>query len=313
MELIEHKENKVSAGLQPTCTKLFYYITYRCNLRCKHCYIGNHLLSEKDASLQDIKHWLKSYENAGTQEIILLGGEPTLHPNYHEILVFASTLNFKKITIDTNALANEPVPESLLNDKRLAVRIGVESYNENHHNTIRNKEGAFSKVINALEALIKKGIKTEITITLNRNNWQNLAETVAFFESLSVSEINFHYISVIGNAQDANLSLLPWQVLQIQDELREISKNSNIPIRFPWLLTEIDDKNCTVPILDCRIISKNVHLLFPDNSLLHCPLQIHENELVDVSTTNSCPLAHKMFLELPTGYFVNCISNKEHV
>jgi molybdenum cofactor biosynthesis enzyme MoaA len=53
------------------------YVSYRCNLRCTHCFLGEHLNSNLTFSLQDLIALVDTCPQWGTEEITLLGGEPT--------------------------------------------------------------------------------------------------------------------------------------------------------------------------------------------------------------------------------------------
>lgn len=58
------------------------YVTFRCNLRCRHCFVGEALDRRSDlhwdllAAMLDVARprW-------GTEEVSFLGGEPTLYPH----------------------------------------------------------------------------------------------------------------------------------------------------------------------------------------------------------------------------------------
>ena len=61
-----------------------YLITTACNIRCKGCWFFEYDFDKrtKDLSKKDeIKKFLISERNRGINTSLIIGGEPTLHPN----------------------------------------------------------------------------------------------------------------------------------------------------------------------------------------------------------------------------------------
>ena len=64
--------------------KVQWKITNKCNLRCKHCYLG--ILAQKTLSTQDLTKITDKIIKAGVIEVTLTGGEALLVPNLLEIV-----------------------------------------------------------------------------------------------------------------------------------------------------------------------------------------------------------------------------------
>ena len=72
------------------------YLTYRCNMRCQHCFIGEHLNSASNMSWPSLVKLLEvACDRWATNEISFLGGEPTLYPNIHAAVGLAQNLGYK--------------------------------------------------------------------------------------------------------------------------------------------------------------------------------------------------------------------------
>jgi MoaA/NifB/PqqE/SkfB family radical SAM enzyme len=89
-------------------------LTYNCNQACKNCYPSG--LEKKFCSFITLKNfskaidWFKS-QNI-TENIMLTGGEPTIHPDFLEILKICRDKKIK-ITILTNCLFEEKILKNL--------------------------------------------------------------------------------------------------------------------------------------------------------------------------------------------------------
>ena len=78
-------------------------ITYRCNLRCDHCYIL-HKIEEKHPSHvpeEAVLNTLQSMVNMGCLDVTLTGGEPTLHKGWLSFIEAAKSLHLY-IVLKTN-------------------------------------------------------------------------------------------------------------------------------------------------------------------------------------------------------------------
>jgi len=84
----------------PTTAKAEWHITYRCSLRCAACSRASFLNPPhtEDMTLDDAREWCRQADEVGWKNfqpekekarIILIGGEPTLHPLYMDFVRLA--------------------------------------------------------------------------------------------------------------------------------------------------------------------------------------------------------------------------------
>lgn len=81
-------------------------ITDRCNLTCPTCYAGSSPTHGRHRTLEEVKTMLDTIvENEKEPDVVQIsGGEPTLHPQFFDILDYAKTLPIKHIMVNTNGL-----------------------------------------------------------------------------------------------------------------------------------------------------------------------------------------------------------------
>jgi len=83
-----------------------------CNANCDFCFASSFLdervnhSKQKFMSFDEIRSYVHLFDQADIHDIRLLGGEPTLHPAFDEIIAFAKA-NSKHITIFTNGCLSE--------------------------------------------------------------------------------------------------------------------------------------------------------------------------------------------------------------
>lgn len=81
-------------------------ITDRCNLTCPTCYAGSSPTHGRHRTLDEVKTMLDTIvANEKEPDVVQIsGGEPTLHPQFFEILDYAKTLPIKHIMLNTNGI-----------------------------------------------------------------------------------------------------------------------------------------------------------------------------------------------------------------
>ncbi|MFK7908700.1 MAG: radical SAM protein, partial [Chitinophagales bacterium] len=81
-------------------------VTDRCNLSCPTCYAGSSPSYGRHRTLDEIKQMLDTVvANEKEPDVVQIsGGEPTIHPQFFEILDYAKTLPIKHIMLNTNGI-----------------------------------------------------------------------------------------------------------------------------------------------------------------------------------------------------------------
>ncbi|MBI4698269.1 MAG: radical SAM protein, partial [Nitrospirae bacterium] len=87
---------------------LIFFVTNRCNAKCRHCFYWKNLNKKEELSLDEIENISKKL---GTVQVLLLsGGEPVLRDDLPEIIsMFIKNNGSKVVSIPTNALLPEEV------------------------------------------------------------------------------------------------------------------------------------------------------------------------------------------------------------
>ncbi|CAM1374589.1 radical SAM protein [Tenacibaculum xiamenense] len=81
-------------------------ITDRCNLTCPTCYAGSSPSYGRHRTLEEVKTMLDTIvKNEKEPDVVQIsGGEPTLHPDFFEILDYAKSLPIKHLMVNTNGI-----------------------------------------------------------------------------------------------------------------------------------------------------------------------------------------------------------------
>lgn len=157
---------------QHGCT-LLIEVTDNCNLRCPTCYAGSGPERQTHRSLQQIERMLeRAVANEGEPSIVQIsGGEPTMHPQFFEILRMAGERPIGHLMINTNGvrIANEPgFAERLAGfSPALEIYLQFDSFRAGALKTLR---GADLRTMHerAIERLNEFDIHTTLVATVRR-------------------------------------------------------------------------------------------------------------------------------------------------
>jgi MoaA/NifB/PqqE/SkfB family radical SAM enzyme len=76
------------------------YVTEQCNLDCHYCNEFNNSIPHP--ALADLKKWMDHIRKLGVMRLGLQGGEPLKHPDIVEVVRYAKSLGFRKVSMSTN-------------------------------------------------------------------------------------------------------------------------------------------------------------------------------------------------------------------
>ena len=116
-----------------------------CNLTCSFCCFANRDLSDR-LDTERVKKALKSFKKIGITGIEFTGGgEPTLHPDFHEIAQYAYDLGFKLGLCTNGKLLGSRIKKETV--KLFSwIRIGLYGFYEEYTYDLSVFEGTDTKI-----------------------------------------------------------------------------------------------------------------------------------------------------------------------
>ena len=143
-------------------------LTYRCNERCRHCYLEHGAGSEMPAA--QIKNLLDELAEAGVFFLTLSGGEPFLRADLFEILEHARKLTFC-VRLKTNAsLIGAAEADRIASLGINEVHVSVYSGSPVVHDRLTLLPGSWQRTIDAVRLMRSRGqnvILVHIVTSLN--------------------------------------------------------------------------------------------------------------------------------------------------
>lgn len=170
-------------------------INRACNLRCEWCYAQDTLFHGNDMSYDMATALIDMCVSCGIHNYLLIGGEPTIHPSFFDIIQY---LNNKKckITIVTNGilLHKEEFCQNLAKYKEnLHISISLKGANDEYYNNHCGAK-AYHKVRVAIENCRLFEIPFSISYVISADNVENIVAFANELRSSGVTEnISFSF------------------------------------------------------------------------------------------------------------------------
>lgn len=212
---------------------VYLYITDKCQLRCGHCYMGERLDNALTMPFSTVTHNMKVWRKLGGSKLSILGGEPTLHPRFEEIVRFAKAIGYEKVILNTNGLVTSRKRLRNLNPDDFAyIQVSLDGGSPETHDVVRGK-GTFAQAWETTQELCERGFDTRVICTVNKVNMDDCLELLPMAERAGASLVKYHVFSGIGRGL-ANDSWLvsPLEWVQFYEQLEQLRSQYSLQIWY---------------------------------------------------------------------------------
>ncbi len=203
-----YKKNKVFPSVFKSPLGIQMELTYKCNLRCIHCYNNSGRIN--GAELSDLE-WLKVAREAANLEIfecILSGGEPFIRKKLVlKIMNIISECKARFVLISNGWFIDKDVLKNIQKYKFRFFQISIDGVSSGVHDKIRRKNGSWEHAVKAAHLIADTGIPLCIAHTLMPENFLGLEKMIDFAFELGAKYIITDEVIFTGAAA-ANYQLL---------------------------------------------------------------------------------------------------------
>lgn len=165
-----------------------------CNLRCKWCYARDteyksSLTMSKDLAFELIDF----FDSINVKHIILIGGEPTIHPDFFEILEYAKERKIKCALV-TNGLMfkNDEFIDKYKSMGMSSVSLSLKGENEKTYEEITGFDG-FQETIDIIKKLVSSDISVSVSMVLTENNMNSFTDVIPTLLNAGVKHFHFSF------------------------------------------------------------------------------------------------------------------------
>ena len=305
---VSHIMNKTVA-FSKNSVNVFFHILTQCNLNCGHCYINPAQHGSEILPLDTIRQWLHLFLDPRRKaNLILLGGEPTLHPELARIIAAARRIGYDSITIDTNGYLFHDILNQAVPSEVDFISFSLDGATRGTNDRIRGR-GCYGTCLSGIRAAVKLGFKTSLIYTVSNENIAELEMMPPLLEDLGVDRFFIQVIGIRGRpaaAGDDHLQVDRPTWRHLIPKVAQKVAAAGITVTYPKVFLDSQES------FECAGRVAENYFIFPNGRVYRCPLcedyplhslAIKENRLVETGPVNEKDL---FLLNIAEG----CVMNK---
>lgn len=187
-------------------------LTNRCNMTCPVCFANaNSAGYVYEPSYEEIVDMLRAYremEPVPGRVVQFSGGEPTIHPRFHDIVRAAKDMDFSHVQMASNGLklADPEFAEKTAEAGMHTIYLQFDGVDDESHYETRGKRGYFEKKLKAIENCRKTGMRIVLVPTIVKNfNREQVGPILKFAVENSdvIGGISFQPVALTGRIDEA--------------------------------------------------------------------------------------------------------------
>lgn len=196
--------------------KVFFELTYKCNLKCRHCYLGEPPKTN-ELSIEKIKQIIDQMKEYGVVELTFTGGEASSFNGYLDVIEYACNQGFVVTLLTNGTCLQEDDIIKLKNMGLNEVRISIYGF-EDYHDYFVKVKGSFNKSIKSLEML---GTLGTAAIVLTEDTIEEIPSLLNFLNSKGIEASYTPLISptIYGDIEPINNRLKGQNIKKYVEEL----------------------------------------------------------------------------------------------
>ncbi|MFQ5868039.1 MAG: radical SAM protein [bacterium] len=161
-----------------------FELTYRCNFRCRHCYVPQSYRKYNELKTKEVFSLLNQLKDIGCFYLGFTGGEPFIREDVIEILWYAKRCGFQLIIYTNGSLINEKIVEQLVRLRPNKIDITIPAMSKDAFERISGVSGSRDKVFRTIELLHKNGVNLGFKSCVLTENENEIKEIQDFAASL---------------------------------------------------------------------------------------------------------------------------------
>ncbi len=163
-----------------------FEVTYRCNLKCKHCFVVRNK-NKNELSFREITPIIDQLAQAGCFKLILTGGEIFIRRDILDIAEYVRYRNFFLILFTNGTLLTERIADRLVYLKP-NTEISLYGFKATH-DRITRVPGSFDATVRGIKLLVDRGLRVTVKSVVMNENVKELWDLKHFAKNLGVKDV----------------------------------------------------------------------------------------------------------------------------
>lgn len=201
---------------------LSIHLTDQCNNSCRFCVVDSYQGAREKVNLRVVYNYLKSNQDKGYERVNIHGGEPTVLPEFFEVLQYIKEFNYPSVSLQTNArmLADMEFAKKTVNLGVEVFVVSVHGKNAEQHDYLTQTPDSYEEAIQGIQNVISLGAKVRTNSVVCQQNKNDISEIVKKCVDLGVQHINISGMHPTGKAFK-NYEFVTPKYSEIMDEVKK--------------------------------------------------------------------------------------------
>jgi len=191
-------------------------LTYRCPLRCIHCYLTGGK-KQAECTLEEITNILEQLSEAGALYLTLSGGEIFLRKDLPKIVQEARRLHFAVRLFTSGTLIDDKMVDEIAKWHPELIAFSVYDLDPSIHDGITKKQGSLAKTLSVIYALRERNVPIKISSVLMQSNIGGYRRLYSFAKEIGAQfQVDYRITPKI------NGSRIPLQYHITEQQVRQV-------------------------------------------------------------------------------------------
>ena len=194
----------VDYGLTPSLRYLELHLLHKCNLNCRHCYLGP--LEQIEMPIDHAVDITRQFSDSGGLRLLISGGEPLLYKDLKTYIEQTQTLKIRRVLFTNGTLINSRNIAWLDVDE---IQFSLDGWKEGHEQ-LRGR-GTFESTLQGIHMASDSGIPISISTMIHRYNLNEFDRIRDFIEEINAVEWGIDVMCVSGSLKKNRDLTVPYE------------------------------------------------------------------------------------------------------
>ncbi|MDD1711576.1 MAG: radical SAM protein, partial [Methanoregulaceae archaeon] len=155
---------------------VFWNLTNRCNLSCRHCYSQSdpQCRTEEELTTTEALGFIDDLAGMGVPLILFTGGEPLIREDIWDLADYAALRGIKTALSTNGTLVTADVAQKIKKSGIEYAGISLDGARAETHDRFRNSPGSFNRSVAAFTHCREAGVRCGVRVTLTQENYDEL-------------------------------------------------------------------------------------------------------------------------------------------
>ncbi|MBI5845350.1 MAG: radical SAM protein [Deltaproteobacteria bacterium] len=256
---------KRTVAFEKNARNIFFHVLTNCNLSCRHCYINPAQHGKGMVSLATAKKWMAELSGkTGESNLILLGGEPTLHPDLPEIARAAKEMGYASVTVDTNGFLFHDFLDRVTPSDAEVISFSIDGPTAAKNDLLRGP-GSFEACVSGIRRAKERGFSVSVITTVTGDTIDDLALMPPLLAGLGVNRFFIQVIGLRGRGTTAVQARRDrWKA--VVPKVAQNAASLGLTVIHPKVYLDSDEP------FACAGREAENYFVFPNGRVYRCPL-----------------------------------------